>query len=200
MRPKDKLADGEKSSVIYQINCNDCSKNYVGETSKRLKSRIHEHELCVKRKDILSLVAQHGCENNHTFNFSEAKVIGTAKSKSSRLLKESWLTNENSINRHVNLDPAYQALRHQLSQKDDTLGPNNMHQNFNLGPNTTIGDQMIFSNNYDSKIIVATQTDVTDQNEESNFRQNEPGPSTRFGIGTKTGVSTRRGGAEQVTS
>jgi hypothetical protein len=115
MQPKDKLRDEEKSSIIYDIKCNDCPKHYVGESSKKLKTRIHEHELCVRRKDVLSLVAQHTLENNHTFDFAGAKVVGMAKNRSSRQLKEAWLSDDNSINRHVNLDSAYQSLRFQAS-------------------------------------------------------------------------------------
>jgi hypothetical protein len=114
MKAKDRLQKEEKVNSIYDIKCNNCPYHYVGETSKQLKSRLHEHELCVKRNDHLSLVAQHSKENNHTFNFNEAKVIGQGRNKTSRLLKEAWFSDEFSINRHINLPPAYQALRHRI--------------------------------------------------------------------------------------
>jgi quinol monooxygenase YgiN len=117
MQAKDRLRPEDKSNIIYDIKCNDCPQHYVGETSKQLKSRLHEHQLCVRRKDHLSLVAQHSYENEHTFNFNDTEVISQARNKSSRLFKEAWLSDEYSINRHINLPPAYQALRHEIKRK-----------------------------------------------------------------------------------
>jgi hypothetical protein len=120
MHPKDRLMKEEKSGVIYKIDCNGCSCNYVGETSKKLKSRLHEHELCVKRKDQLSLIAQHSNENDHTFNFTDAKILGRENNKAARLFKESWYSDKDSINRHVYIHPAYLSLRHKLTEQNKT--------------------------------------------------------------------------------
>uniref|UniRef100_A0A2D4IIN9 Uncharacterized protein n=1 Tax=Micrurus lemniscatus lemniscatus TaxID=129467 RepID=A0A2D4IIN9_MICLE len=52
-------------------------------------------------------------EHNHTFSFQEAEVVARDITKEGCLLKEAWFSNSNSINRHIELPPAYQALRHQ---------------------------------------------------------------------------------------
>jgi hypothetical protein len=165
MKPKDKLEDQEKSSVVYKISCNNCTQHYIGETEKQLKTRLHEHQLCVKRKDHLSLVAQHSYENNHTFNFQEAEVIGMAKNRVTRQFKESWLSGSNSINRHVNLHPIYQALRYQLSENKNVPDNGNFHRNSELNrTNSTIIQN---ENNLASYDVIAA--DIAGDENTSNY-------------------------------
>ena len=40
---KDKIKKGELSNVVYQINCKDCDYLYVGQTKRKLKTRLKEH-------------------------------------------------------------------------------------------------------------------------------------------------------------
>ncbi|BHF76764.1 hypothetical protein SprV_0501986300 [Sparganum proliferum] len=40
MRPKAPLPLGETTNVIYRIRCNSCEVNYIGETGKRLQTRV----------------------------------------------------------------------------------------------------------------------------------------------------------------
>lgn len=44
------------------------------------------------------------------FNFAGAEVIAQGPTKGGRLLKKAWLSDQHSINRHVDLPLAYQAL------------------------------------------------------------------------------------------
>jgi hypothetical protein len=117
MQTKDQLPKMENSSVIYKVSCTDCPANYVGETSKRLGSRLHEHQLALRRMDPLSQIATHSIENNHSFAFSETKIVGKSFTHDGRLLQEAWHTDNNSINRHVDLPMPYRSLRHELSQR-----------------------------------------------------------------------------------
>lgn len=50
-------------------------------------------------------------EHNHTFNFAGAEVIAQDPTKGGHLLKEAWLSDQHSINRHVDLPSAYQELK-----------------------------------------------------------------------------------------
>ncbi|BHF76740.1 hypothetical protein SprV_0501983900 [Sparganum proliferum] len=113
MRPKDPLPVTEQSAVVYSIPCQDCDARYVGETGKRLGTRLHEHQLAVNRKDKLSLVYGHTLERNHNFAFEKARVVGRANDKMARLMLESWSSN-GTLNRAIDLHPAYQALRARL--------------------------------------------------------------------------------------
>ena len=40
---KDKIKKDELSNVVYQINCKDCDYSYVGQTKRKLKTRLKEH-------------------------------------------------------------------------------------------------------------------------------------------------------------
>ncbi|BHF60089.1 hypothetical protein SprV_0100305000 [Sparganum proliferum] len=113
MRPKDPLPVTEQSAVVYSIPCQDCDARYVGETGKRLGTRLHEHQLAINRKDKLSLVYGHTLERNHNFAFEKARVVGRANDKMARLMLESW-SSSGTLNRAIDLHPAYQALRARL--------------------------------------------------------------------------------------
>ncbi|BHF77112.1 hypothetical protein SprV_0502021400 [Sparganum proliferum] len=113
MRPEDPPLVTEKSAVVYSIPCQDCDTRYVGETDKRLGTRLHEHQLAIVRKDKLSLVYGHPLQQNHGFTFGNARVIGRANDKVVRLMLENW-SSSGTLNRSVDLHPAYQALRTSL--------------------------------------------------------------------------------------
>ncbi|VDL95834.1 unnamed protein product [Schistocephalus solidus] len=76
-----------------------------------LGSRIHEHKLAVRRDNSLSQVAPHTYETGQEFNFAATKIIAHARCKTSRELIEAWASDENSVNRLIDLAPAYRALR-----------------------------------------------------------------------------------------
>ncbi|BHF81552.1 hypothetical protein SprV_0802468400 [Sparganum proliferum] len=54
MQPKDRLPPADTSGVIYRVKCLDCPANYCGMTDKRVRTRMHEHNLAVRRKDVRS--------------------------------------------------------------------------------------------------------------------------------------------------
>ncbi|BHF70539.1 hypothetical protein SprV_0301359100 [Sparganum proliferum] len=104
VRPKDPLPATEQSAVVYGIPC---------QTGKRLCTRLHEHQLAVNREDKLSLVYGHMQQEKHNFAFGEASVLGRTHDKMARLVLESW-SSVGTINRAIDLHPAYQALRTRL--------------------------------------------------------------------------------------
>ncbi len=114
MKPKDPLPMTEQSAVVYSIPCQDCDARYVGETGRRLGTRLHEHQLAINRKDELSLVYGHVQQQNHVFAFEKARVIGRANDKMARLMLESW-SSTGTLNRAMELSDAYQALRTRLT-------------------------------------------------------------------------------------
>ncbi|BHF76294.1 hypothetical protein SprV_0501939200 [Sparganum proliferum] len=75
MRPKTPLPRGETTNVIYRIQCSSGEMNYIGETGKRLQTRIGEHMRAVRRMDPLSLVAEHCANSGHTFAFQNAEIL-----------------------------------------------------------------------------------------------------------------------------
>ncbi|VDM04343.1 unnamed protein product [Schistocephalus solidus] len=79
-----------------------------------LGSRIHEHKLAMRRGDGLSQVAAHTYETGQKFYFAATKIIAHARCKTSREFIEAWTSDENSVNRFIELAPAYRTLRSHL--------------------------------------------------------------------------------------
>ncbi|BHF61781.1 hypothetical protein SprV_0100475700 [Sparganum proliferum] len=115
MHTNEPIPINQKSGVIYQIDCSCGHANYVGETGKQVRTRLHEHELAVRRKDKLSLVAAHASSSGHGFDFQCVRILGQSDDRVDRLLQEAWQATEDSISRHIDLPIAYQALREQIS-------------------------------------------------------------------------------------
>lgn len=60
---KDKIDTLDKSGV-YTIDCEDCNAKYIGQTGRKLKTRIAEH----KNKNKFSAVSQHLLNTGHTIS------------------------------------------------------------------------------------------------------------------------------------
>nr|VZI23020.1 unnamed protein product [Spirometra erinaceieuropaei] len=88
--------------------------SFHGQTGRMLGSRIREHKLAVRRGDTLSQVAAHTYEMGHEFNFAATKIVAQARNKTGRELIEAWASDENSVNRFIDLAPVYRALRSHL--------------------------------------------------------------------------------------
>ncbi len=52
---KDKMNFKEFSNIVYQINCLNCEKIYIGETKQKLMNRVRQHELDLFIKDLIQL-------------------------------------------------------------------------------------------------------------------------------------------------
>jgi len=106
--------------VVYQVDCGQCPAVYVGQTKRKLSTRINEHQAAVRRHDPLSLISVHEDEHGHVFNFETTKVLSTARQRQAREFIEAWYSTDNAINRHVELDPIFAPRRrrhiHHLSR------------------------------------------------------------------------------------
>ncbi|EFN62211.1 hypothetical protein EAG_05099, partial [Camponotus floridanus] len=57
---KDPLSRNCHSNVVYKISCSDCSASYVGQASRMISTRIHEHRPNIDRpSEHLSVLSQH---------------------------------------------------------------------------------------------------------------------------------------------
>ena len=59
VRPKDEITVEEKCGVIYNIKCKDCDTDYIGETARKLGTRLNEHRKSVQACDLKSAVSEH---------------------------------------------------------------------------------------------------------------------------------------------
>ena len=106
-RPKGRVNRFDKMNVVYEISCQDCDANYVGQTSKRLATWLMQHQQAVARGDELSLVVAHYHNLHHTFAWENTAVKASAPGRASREILIAWLSDTQSINHHVDLQAAY---------------------------------------------------------------------------------------------
>ena len=72
---KDLLPMEKKAKVVYQIPCS-CGKSYIGETRRRLETRLREHqEACRKGTLEKSAVVELGCKEHHAIKWDETTVV-----------------------------------------------------------------------------------------------------------------------------
>ena len=87
-RVKDTLHQGMQSKVVYHIPCS-CGKVYIGETIRRLETRVKEHEEACKKGELdKSALAEHAWTNQHPIKWNEATVVARAKNQIELRLKE----------------------------------------------------------------------------------------------------------------
>ena len=66
---KDTLPPGKQSNVVYRIPCS-CGQVYIGETKRRLETRLKEHrDVCERGMMEKSAVAEHARENHHPIHW-----------------------------------------------------------------------------------------------------------------------------------
>ena len=84
---KDTLPLGKQSNVVYHIPCS-CGQVYIGETKRRLETRLKEHrDACEKGMMEKSAVAEHAWENHHPIDWEETTVLDRGRGQE-LLLKE----------------------------------------------------------------------------------------------------------------
>ena len=108
---KDKTTITETKNAIYMIPCGDCSKRYIGQTSKKIATRITEHKNAIQRHDLRSLPAAHTYVNCHTFNWAKTQLLGRAQTKYAREFKEACHSTVDTINRHIGIPTVYSQLK-----------------------------------------------------------------------------------------
>ena len=82
------LPDLQKGGDIYKQICGDCSKLYIGETSRKALIRRKEHEKDVRELNMRSAIAEHCHELNHRVDFDKFTIIGEERNWTRRRLKE----------------------------------------------------------------------------------------------------------------
>jgi len=73
---KDRLPDYSKKNVVYKISCNDCDATYVGQTKRKLNTRITEHRSQIKSKSShRTVITEHRLRYNHEFNWTNVEIL-----------------------------------------------------------------------------------------------------------------------------
>ena len=85
---KDPLPVTKQSNVVYEVPCT-CSKVYIGETKRKLETRLKEHrDACVKCLTNKSVIDEHAWADDHPINWTEGRVLQRASPTMELVMKE----------------------------------------------------------------------------------------------------------------
>lgn len=90
---KDKIKKELNKDLIYQIDCNNCDKTYIGQTKQFLYKRVDQHRKNSSSKtetqNNKTSLSQHSVKFKHSFNFENAKILHKETNFKKRSLIES---------------------------------------------------------------------------------------------------------------
>ncbi len=75
---------------------------------------MKQHKAAVHNRYMSYLTTMHSFDTGHQFAFDEEQLIGQAQTKVGRLFMEAIHPDENSISRHITLDPCYVLIKDRL--------------------------------------------------------------------------------------
>ena len=99
---KDKCKTDEISNIVYKIDCNDCDCTYIGQSKRKLGTRVKEHEKdvknCNKKSALYSHMEKKKCKS---MDFKNVKIIDRERNKNKRLFSEMFNIelHDNTMNR-----------------------------------------------------------------------------------------------------
>ncbi|GAA54336.1 hypothetical protein CLF_102306 [Clonorchis sinensis] len=111
VRLKDPLPVERTRDCVYKINCNDCTKVYIGQTARELHTRIGEHKRRINKppKNVIeyqmlvkdSAMAVHALDTGHTIDLGNVEVLRQGlRFTPQRLIAEAVeITKHHSVNR-----------------------------------------------------------------------------------------------------
>ncbi|KYM97737.1 hypothetical protein ALC62_11566 [Cyphomyrmex costatus] len=98
---KDPLPNETKKNVVYRIKCNDCDVTHVGQTRRKLKTRVNEHRSHIHwNTSSRSVITDHRLEHNHEFDWNNVDILDCENFYHKRLISEMICikTQRNSLN------------------------------------------------------------------------------------------------------
>ena len=93
------------SGVVYEVDCNNCLQKYTGETGRKLKERMKEHnddgEKSPKDKKITG-ISQHVKTTSHSPAWNDVRVIYRENNWKKRKFKEAGRITSNNKEQLMN--------------------------------------------------------------------------------------------------
>ena len=129
VNPKDPIKKENQCGLIYHIKCQDCGKDYIGETGRNLGTRFKEH---TSRKGTNSAIKEHLENTGHKCTLDNTKIIDKEANWYRRKIKEAiHIQRHNpSLNRDKGLElaPVYSPLLSRDPRGSrDTSAPQHIH-------------------------------------------------------------------------
>ena len=82
---KDPIPPGKQKNVVYSIPCGtDDGKVYVGQTGRRLETRVAEHKNDAKKGEAKSGLSHHTLQEGHVFDFASTRILEKIEHQESR--------------------------------------------------------------------------------------------------------------------
>jgi hypothetical protein len=105
VRPKDKIDKMKRCDCVYHMKCGNCESTYVGETSRTLEVRSHDH---IHKRTPLTAVGKHIEDTGHGIPEDNIKILDTESVKHRRRVKEALYIKEHTpdLNRDQGIDLA----------------------------------------------------------------------------------------------
>lgn len=108
---KDVLPNNHKKNVVYKIMCKNCDASYVGQTGRKLKTRITEHRNHIKwNTNSHSVITEHRLNFNHDFDWENIIILDNERFLGRRLTSE--MLHIQSQNNSLNLQTDTDCLHH----------------------------------------------------------------------------------------
>ena len=86
---KDSLPKDDQCGVVYKINCLNCESSYVGQTKRKLKTRIKEHKADIRKPSSeISVVSRHRMNEMHELDWDNIRILDREQSLAKRRISE----------------------------------------------------------------------------------------------------------------
>ena len=123
VKAKDRREDRDKGEGVYKIACKNCTSAYIGETGRKLGTRLDEHRKEVNQTEqhrytrankqnsqrIMhkSALADHTSRENHVIDWEGAKMVANEHYTKARQIREAiWIKRTpNTMNRDAGVYP-----------------------------------------------------------------------------------------------
>ncbi|KYN30706.1 hypothetical protein ALC56_15005 [Trachymyrmex septentrionalis] len=108
---KDICPHTSRNNVVYKISCNNCDASYVGQTSRKLKTRIAEHRNHIRYTSDRSVVTEHGRQLDYEFKWDEVVILEEEPCYRRRLVSEmlNIRKQKNGVNLQSDTDGLHKA-------------------------------------------------------------------------------------------
>ena len=106
-KAKDPLPTEKQSNVVYEVPCT-CGKVYIGETKRRLETRLKEHkDASAKSLTDRSAIAKHAHANDHPINWAGTRILQRASRNMELVMKEALSIRTTPEQTRFNRDSGY---------------------------------------------------------------------------------------------
>jgi len=107
---KDSLPRGFRKNIVYKLNCKNCDATYIGQTKRRLNTRVNEHRRDINKKTPNhSVITNHRSELNHDFDWDNPVILDKEEKYYKRLISE--MINIKSQKNAINLQSDTELLQ-----------------------------------------------------------------------------------------